>query len=326
MQSFTSFKSNIVRLLLVCLLLVLISACGNDTPSQSGSSSTPGNQNETIPSGNAGVAFDVPGLLHIQSPDGISCTPESLTVSNQRIMPAALVLATQNLTYESAEIQKMATYVNAALNAAPSTVPLPSTLRFVPGAPPTDLSLWNAFGNVCNGRLQITNIGNSTIQLSHIEMEYMGASRPNTFSYRLMDICSLPITLPDQFSKCPPRRGGGGQGYAYQFQLGQGSTSTVIQGQLTNNGGETGVGPTLDPGQVAFVSLSFVSSGTPGNLVYTVRPKLTLDMVGEQRITELPRLDSTLAFADASQFSCYTLRGDTFELVGPGPHDSVWCV
>jgi len=100
-----------------------------------------------------------------------------------------------------------------------------------------------------------------------------------------------------------------------------------VQGQLTNASGEPlAIGPTLDPGGVVFVNFSFVSPEIPKNVIYRVRPKLTLDVVNEEQSIELPQLDSILAFADTSQFSCYTLQGDTFTQLSTAQSNSAWCV
>ena len=154
----------------------------------------------------------------------------------------------------------------------------------------------------------------------------MAASQSNNYSYRLLNICSL-LTTQSNTQSCPPPRGGGGSGYYYQFQLKPGSVNTQIPGQQTDASGQPiSVGPTLNAGGVSFLNFSFVSSGTPNNFVYSVRPKLTLDVVGEQRSIELSHLDSTLAFANTSQFSCYTLQGDTFTQLSTAQSNSVWCV
>ena len=118
----------------------------------------------------------------------------------------------------------------------------------------------------------------------------------NQYQYRLIDSCSLSSDL------CP-MIGGSGARYIYEFNLSKAKTNAVFSGQLQ------GDQPLLDPGQVAFISLYFLSSE---NLIYSVAPEITVALADEQRTFTLSQINNTLAFAKRDQFSCYQLHGNTF--------------
>ncbi len=64
------------------------------------------------------------------------------------------------------------------------------------------------------------------------------------------------------------------------------------------------------------------------NRVYSLTPELLLDTSnGAQQTVMLPQLATRLYFANPSQFSCYTLQGDTFVQVSTNPENSPgYCV
>ncbi len=316
------------RILCVILLTVLVVGCGNGSNGNPRGGATPtspavGAHNEptTAPIYPSGAGFDVGELLHIES-TSLNCALYPTTFSSHKSFASkALVLGTDRLTYDTGEIQEITSY------AFDPHSPLPNTIRLVPGVVSEGEKAQHQFkqegpspGNSgCKGSLEITNIGKTTIQISQIGIQLSATPKPNTYHYRLIEIC----TLPNAPSVCPGL-GARPLDYTFAFQLKMSSAGTVFQGQMYSNGTRINIGPTLDPGRTAEVYTSFDSSGVPDNLIYSVIPELTLDISGEQRTVLLSPLENTFAFAHQDQFSCYKWQSNTFVLVRSD--DSIWCV
>lgn len=264
----------------------------------------------SAPPANLGVSFDVKGVLHIQSLDGIGCrwdqnAPDRMSATSRPFMPNDLVVLVPQQPYATSVFQQLASYVDARWKSAsqpqsPSLPPLPSGFITIPGSATGVLSN-------CDGTLDITNISPNPIQLSGVRMRLVQASQTNTSHYQLVDACSLPLSTSTYL--CPRGNGGGGAlDYEYSFGLEGGNAETVFEGKQST----LGPGPTLNPGQAVTIYVAFSSTR---NLLYTVRPELVIDTLGEQRTIELPQLTSEVAFADPNQFSCYTAQGNQFRPV-----------
>lgn len=270
----------------------------------------PGSADQGFLPTNPGVAFDVKGVLHIQSIDGIGCrwdesTYNQISTDFRLLMPNDLVLNTPQPTYETGVIQQVAQYVDARWDGQSqrnSIPPLPAGFNTTPG------SATGVHSN-CDGTLDITNIGPDPIQLSGVNMRLALVPQTNQYSYRLIDVCSLPLSE----HMCPvPKGGGGALDYQYRFALEDRNADAVFPGKPST----LGPGPTLNPGQAVTIYVVFFSAT---NLVYSVIPEVVIDTPGEQKTIELPQFTSYVAFANPNQFSCYTLRGQRFQQVAIDP-------
>jgi hypothetical protein len=304
----------------ICVVGLLI-GCGarpdspiNSTPSPTPTSTTTlsSTQNSTEPPPYTvkSIGFDLTGVFHIQS-HGIICQPGALIGK----LTSIFVLATDRLDYDTGEIQQMANYIDAVLghSAVPSSPPIPATFNPVSVGPVTAFSTYISKGN-CQGTLEITNIGDTTVQLAQVSMQLTAAPVPNRYQYRLIDICSLPTHV------CPIGLGGGVKTIDYDFHLRAGQAHTVLQAQS-----DTPV--IINPDQPPVgLFLSFESSSTPGNFIYSVVPQITVNTQDQQTTYTLPQLSTTLAFADAKQFACYSLKGNTLVLLDQKALQGTFCL
>jgi hypothetical protein len=204
------------------------------------------------------------------------------------------------LEYDAGEIQQMATYlrqsVQRVINDTSNPPAPPATLNETSGS----LIGTDSSQATCSGFLQITNIANSAIQIAGVNMRLLSDAQLNQYQYHLIDACSLPST--SDVPLCPPN-GGGAQIYPYDFNFSMAKADTVFSGRPENGQ------PLMEPGQVAFILLNYLSSM---NLIYSVAPEITVSLKDEQRTFTLSQLTSTFAFAKPDQFSCYRLQGNTF--------------
>jgi len=280
-----------------------------------------------------GKVITIPDLLQVHYNRSIDC-PLAYVDGMVRFTPNALVLNSTRLTYDSGEIQQMAAYVNGVehhfLYDDPGSVQVPNTMQLVPGSLTADIKQWSLERRQdqgCNGTIEITNITKAPIQLSGISAQLNTAPHQNSYSYRLINVCSLPIE--DKPTQCPPHLRGGGIEYNYDFHLAMANANMVFEGQRQED--PQGPGTTIRPGDVLTADLNFTSSKTsksPDNLVYDILPILKIDVSGEQRTITLPQLRSTVSFVDASQLACYSLQGNRFVQLQPiaKQNDHVWCI
>jgi hypothetical protein len=222
---------------------------------------------------------------------------------------SALVLAGDQLTYDAGSLQQITDYVRAydnaagkALDAGNTPLPPPSTLWKIP----PQLRWVQGLPNMhrCFAELQITNIGNATVEIDQVGVR-VAAVTTNTYHYRLINRCSIV--------NC--NTGGGGTEvcpYLATVILGQGAVGAQFQGPIQADG-PADVCPTplkLAPGTFQDVELVFtLAPGAPDNLVFLAEPDF---VVNTSQLVTFPALTSVLAFADAAQFSCYDLSGNTF--------------
>jgi hypothetical protein len=335
----------LVRILIGVVLVVLLAGCNSNTSSTSGGNSsttthsqsvgTPTSsttQDAAIPLPKTGVEIKT-GMLQIQAPYGIACpndnystAPETINLTNQ-----------DQLTYDSGQIQQMEQYLDASFStgetrgarpyweywdsngAASAPVP-PPTLKLVPGGL-----------GFCLGTMEITNLGSSPAQILGLDVRLTTTTQQNNYHYHLIDVCSLPTTIPKNIFTCPITPAGASSDLVYDFQLGRGDVNTVYQGQLEPDPYDPGNTGTLNPGEIVFVHVHFsLAPSTPANnLIYSLTPELTVSSSSQQETFALTQLNSTLAFADTSQITCYKLQGNTFvplpsnaPLVSTGPNEN----
>jgi hypothetical protein len=285
----------------------------------------------------ANIHAQIGGLL-IQSSDGFQCPYSSSNKNDLEL--SQLVFASDRTTYSQSEIAQMSNYLTALENQNGNegvfnggTKP-PPTLRWisggetssVPGTAPGVVGL----GGNCTASLTLTNTGNTPIQLSKVGVQLKSRPQQNTYQYRLIDACSLAVPY------CPPTgESGGGDCSVYfaNIQLGLGETNEVFS---TTPSGLIGCTlPTIAPGvQINLMLTTSLATNIAQNLIYSIVPVFTIDTTQGTQTILVPQFESTLAFASASQFSCYGLQGTTFVQVkspvfaegsGQGKTQS-WCV
>ncbi len=289
-----SRRAKAVSVLSLGLLLILLVSCGkvtNGNPTVSSSPVKLASPPLRLASPSlGGISVNLPTQhLHIFSPYGFQCQTHGALPSDSDspyIPHSNLVLNQARLTYTPSELQQMQNYISVYFQDSnlyypytrkPESLlpPIPQTLRWVSGR---DLSNDYPF-NRCFGILEITNTGNSTIQVQAINM----------------------LLLKEQAT--------------YNISLHAAQAGTIFFPQTPNfNESPSGMGfsPTiLSPQQTANVSFSFISA-SGGNLSYLIQPQIVISMEGGTQTTGLSQLASTISFANKNQFSCYTLRGSSF--------------
>jgi hypothetical protein len=305
--------------LLVLLLLVACSGSNDSTVKHSQTPLASPKSSPTAPgaSGEAGlpppqpgsasntpVAFDGAGL-HITS-TSIECP----ATTEFGVEHGELVLAQDRLIYSDAEIAQMQAYL-----AAPPAGPLPPTLRWVPVSAGGDTPSSPASPGVgCGTDLEITNTGQATVQIPQIGVHLRADPQPNTYRYPLVDSCSLSTDA------CPSGHGNPDCLYKGSITLNSKAAGSLFTSQLLSICGPGVL--TLDPGQTQDVLLLLFSTGTPANLDYPILPQLTVTTPSGPQVISLSPLATTVNFANDSQFSCYTLQGNTFVLVTPEQADA----
>ena len=321
-------KLSISRVFVSVLLIILLAACGTDTvttaspiqphPSETVNKpeiiDTPLQAGAALSHNAAKLSVDA-GNLRIQSEVGFQCPNEEPFGS---VPMDQLVLASNRTTYSQDEIAQMRAYVEQNFSAYDELVggkEPPPTLRWVLGASMDPIPGEEPASDYpCGAELDLTNTGNTLIQIPKVGVRLEKRPQENSYQYRLIDYCSL---LPPS-QECPPGMGSTGPCGVYSalIQLGLGEKNTFFSAVP----GVPGCGPlTIDPGAQASLIFAFsVASNMPKNLVYSILPILTVDIAQKVQTLALQQLASTLAFASANQFSCYGLQGTTFVQV-PSP-------
>jgi hypothetical protein len=303
------------------LVTVVILACGEGGGGSSGGPTSPPPARPVIthtvtppPSDlNALVALNPPGFtdadgLHIQLfgldqaeqpylAVGISCTP-------------SLVLRDPAATYSASDLQAIHTYLNSVgQDNAGFPIPdsnAPPTLRWVSGNRPA-----HDGGQRCLASLQVTNAGTQPVQITQAGVVLASSPTSNSYQYALLDACTISPTFgdctggPAQTGECA---------YMATVQLAAGSSSTSYSAPITTNSQNDPKCPLpllLQPGQTATIVVGLVAPASRDNLIFRVTPELMVYDTTSRTLV-LPTLTSTLVYADAGQFSCYGLQGQTF--------------
>jgi len=210
----------------------------------------------------------------------------------------------------------------------------PPTLRWVLGGLSGSNPQETITTEGCEAVLTLINTGNTSIQIPKIGVQLKARPQPNTYQYRLIDLCSFQPQPQGQEVGCFSPQGGGGGCNVYfaTFQLGLGEKndvfSAVPQGTNYSLPGFPDCGIlTLAPTAQVQLSINFsLAASTPNNLIYSIVPIFTVNTAqGEQRLA-LSQLSTTLAFAGINQFSCYGLQGTTFVLLKSTVIPPHWCV
>lgn len=314
------------------LAFLLLSGCGQPlsvqtsqkTPVLLHSANTPHTSGPAAPG--AGVAFNLGGLIHVQTISGFTCSPYNL------VTPSALVLPKVLPTYDQGTLQVVKNYVNAGIHSGDldnytlhrDTVPYPAFSANPASFQLASVSQLDPIGGAnCNEILHITNVGKVPVQIPHMSVQFTADTQPNQQHYNLIDVCTL-LSLP---SPCNPSLGSNEGVYVANFDLHAAKADTVA---ATDVACQVCPSPslTLQPGVVVKVILAYSASD---NLSFSLTPSFTLEWPGKQITLLAPQLQETFAFAYPSQFSCYALQGQQFMQVpryGQYPFDTAthWCI
>jgi hypothetical protein len=299
MNLLSSFANPTERAIAIVLLMILLVGCGgnpvNTHVQNSVKQSLPTDKsNDLTP--NKGASIDTAGL-HIQSSDGIQCGE-------------SLVFATTRLTYDSGEIKQMAAYLDAYWNHKKYIPPVPPTLTLVQGS---------QYAGNCSLDLQITNVGETAVQIPRVDIRITKPPHQNTYQYHLIDACKL-IECGESGAGVNPC-----SGYQANIKLGKAaSKDTVFTGEVTSFPGGTNqdgipCGPlTLTQGEST--ELFYYLKLSHDNLIYSAIPELTLETSSGSYMLQLSRLAGTLVYTDESEFTCYTLDRQSQTFVKEDPY------
>jgi len=339
---------HISRALAAFLLVIVLVACGSNTAATS--PPTPlGNTGKKATNASTSTNFNLnatnihaeaeAGNLLIQSANGFQCPSASLTPQDLEL--GHLVLASDRTNYSQTEITQMRSYLTSYLENGgvfngmilSRGIAPPPTLRWVLGGETAPLpgTLSNPLSEGCAVTFTLANRGTTPIQIPKVGVQLQARPQPNTYQYRLIDACSITGSIPS-FPYCPPTGEGGGGScsvYAATVQLGMGEQNDVFSA-VPYSAPDCGA-LTIPPAAQVSLKLAFsLAANVVQNLIYSIVPVFMVDTTQGEHQLSLSNLVSTLAFARASQFSCYRLQGTTFVLLkspvfGVGP-DYNWCL
>ena len=329
------------RIFAAFLLIIVLVACGTHAPTASSparlhpsstakkpagtstslSSGQSPNSNDSLNPNATKINVKVGNLL-IQSGDGFQCP-----AAGTEQWADQLVLASDRTSYSKDEIQQMHDYFGSNAVSSPE---LPPTLRWVlggsvdhiPGAEPIVPE------TPCGTKLNLINTGNTPIQIPKVSVQLEAHPQPNFHQYRLINYCSF--MPPSETCYLPFGGGPVCSLYTASIQLGPGGQNDVFSVVPTVLGDpDCGILTIAPTAQVSLVIDFSLTPDAPKNFIYSILPIFTVDTAqGEQKLS-LSHLVSMLAFANANQFSCYTLQGTTFALETPALTPSLhwnWCM
>ncbi|HZR41317.1 MAG TPA: hypothetical protein VFB12_14435 [Ktedonobacteraceae bacterium] len=225
-------------------------------------------------------------------------------------LPNYLVLKTDRLKYDGAEIQQMEDYVQNHLGRHTSP---PDTLAWETGAP-----LTGAAGKLdCLLTVILANTGDSPIILNNVQIQLKRSPIVNNTHYHLIDICSLEVVKSVECFPSCTQGGCGAGGGECTAEIALNKTDTIFkdnQSDCSNN-------ITFEPKQNLQINIYLKSSE---NLTYTVIPQLSIQTVKGTSLYSIPK-PTTLSFANQDQFSCYSFNGSEFVQI-PRTSKYTWCL
>jgi hypothetical protein len=312
------------RARLVALLLVIASACSPwpvaGTPAQSPLTVVP----TPTPVGGitpTALPTELPTTVPTQVPvnlqlsytaNGKATIDPGLYCPNWGDRSDQLVLAEPRLTYSPTEIQQIATVVQGVLRYDRVAG---TPLRLVPGVPttpdggyPTAQSSIPQFG--CDVRLELANLGSTTVEVDSVGFQYTSASEDNPTLYPLIEACSVQKSI----GSCAPGQGGVPDVcsvYGVNVKLRAGPAGSQFFGQPSATDLTGNPCPTIILAPRATITLAVEASSPDPMLDHTVPALDVLTPSGRQVVT-FPQLPGIAAFADPSAFTCYRLEGTTF--------------
>jgi hypothetical protein len=324
-------KQFISKTLVALFLIILLTACGTNpgsAPVRSQLSSTtkvatkvPASNSLNLNAANLNVQQ---GDLLIQSSGGFKCPYAS---GGPATVPGQLVFVSNPTTYSQAEIAQIRAYLNSNfLTSSP-----PPTLRWVLGGSMDRIPGTPGGSSTCGVAIMLTNTGNTPIQIPKVGVQLKASPQQNAYQYHLLNVCSLLPPSQTGAGSCPPLGGGGPDCNQYHasIQLGLGEKNTVfsaVPSAFDSMNADCGTLTVAPAAQVKLnIDFSFAPN-TPTNLIYSIMPVFTVDTNQGGQTLALSQLESTLAFAGASQFSCYGLQGTTFALITSPFSAPTWCL
>lgn len=338
-----SLQQSTLRVLAAFFLVIVLAACGSSAPTTSfplrlhhgSTADKPTMAPTTIPpisspifNLNAANITEDAGDLRIQSDFGFQCPYSPYSVPMDQ-----LVLISGHTTYSEDEIAQMGAYIGdnfAAWRFLSEGTNPPPTLRWVLGGSmdsiPGTYPIKNGYYS-CGTELNLTNTGDTPIQVLQAGVQLEERPQPNTYQYRLIDACTVIPKSQVDLNGCTPSQGGNpGCGvYTASIQLGLGEQNDIFS--AIPSAGDCGP-LTIAPAAQTYLIFDFsFALNTPKNLIYSIKPILTLSTAQGEQTFALSRLVSTLAFANVNQFSCYGLQGTTFVLEqSPVYSQNLWCM
>lgn len=284
------------------------------------------------------IDFDLGGWLNIYSMGGFTCSIPSPSDTLVTLTPGVLVLKNMspaNETYDVGRLQPLEDYLSSAKQAFNGVNisdrdtgnldarPYPAFPANSDAFQLVSVSLTNRVFATCSEVLHIQNIRKVPVTISQISAQLTADTQVNNQRYNLVDVCSLSPFTPG----CAPGPSGGGETeYTAKFALHAGKANTVIPAAI-QGADPTSQQLTLRPGEFAKVIISYMAQDS---LSFSLLPSFTLDWPGNQATYPAPQLRETFAFASASQFSCYSLKGQHFIEIPSSSMDSMesdaWCI
>ncbi len=273
------------------------------------------------------IAFSVANLLSVRSTAFMRCD------ATYGFAERSLVLATGRLTYDQAETNQMAAFMDSQgedLGYVTNGLSTLDTLRYITGSIPVNMIKPGEQQNstACNMFLEMTNISKETIQISQMKLRYLRSAGPNTQLYRLINVCSIGKRT---HINCPPQTGTGGRGYGADFKIGMGPTNTIYSDnpgryESDASGKIIRVPPILRPGDLIRFSIDVeVRNYESGFFVSTI-PEMVVTTPHSRQLFVLSRLKMDIAIAAPQNVSCYTLKGNMFVKQKDWTKQQLWCL
>ncbi len=247
----------------------------------------------------------------------------------------SLVLATDRLIYDQAEVNQITTFVDSQgsdLVGNDSNVPStpPATLKYITGSAPSFV-MWgdSQDSTLCDVTLTVTNISQEILQIPQVHLRYVDSAEPNTQLYRLINVCSIGKRLLQEGNRCPSIGAGGGDGYVVLYTIGSGAANTIYSAKPEIFGGtvdQLPAIPTLRPGDAAKITMQITVTNYISGLFVSAVPEIDVTSSNETQTLTLTQLKMDFAFAAPQNVSCYALKATTFVEQNPQIQPGSWCV
>ncbi len=299
-------------LLALVILVIAFSACGANNAANPNSASNANSASGNVKSSDATVTSSVTSMPRTKSlanllapnKDNVALDVDGLHIQESSALHClSLVLASNRLTYDQGEIQQMSQFLKyfGGFYSPGDNRLLPSTLRWEEGGSA------NIPGS-CSATFQITNTGNTTIQISRVGLRIKQTPLPNTYVYRLINVCSFLPSGP----VCNGGNGGvpGPCGeYYVNLSLKNARLNDVIGDTPVASSNNSCPELTLTPRMSTELEISV---GGP-SFIYSVLPEFSVITAQGQQTLALPAFTSVVAFS--TQFPCYTLQDTSLVLM-----------
>jgi len=253
--------------------------------------------------------------LHIEQKNPLSCPVGAGEILSKGTPSNNLVLNDDRSSYDTGAIQQITSYLNGSSTQFPA--------RFLSWAPGGLTGIGQPLKDRvgCGIDLQLSNDGNTDVQILQIKARLLATPSPNTYKYKLIDIC--PVRHLESI-KCQTGTGGtSGDCYAI-IQLDNRQAGTLFENTFKDV--PNCIGQAMNPGDALDMQVTFYSTGTDSNSVYSVSLEITVESQGKQYIEKPSEVLDKLVFAKDNQFSCYRLQDNTFQQIVPGPDSPALCV